>query len=88
MISHFYDRLKEVERDYGKGTIANRLFGEDAYPFQGIIVGNDISEVGNYQASFLKKAQSLIRSRLASAHRDDKAHYEGLSLKLDQLLKK
>lgn len=86
--THFYDRLKEVERDYGKGTIANHLFGEDSYPFQGIIVADNISEVGNYQASFLKKAQSLIGSRLASAHRDDKAHYEGLLIKLNQLLKK
>lgn len=88
IVVKFYDKLKEVERSYGKGAVAHSLFGEDAYPYQGLIASQDISEVPNYQSSFLKKAQSLIRSRIGSAHRDDKAHYEGLLIKLDNLLSK
>jgi len=84
----FYDKLREVERHYGKGVVANSLFGEDAYPYQGLIFGYDVSEVANYQAYFLKKVQSLIRNRVGSAHRDDKAHYEGLLIKLENLLNK
>lgn len=83
----FYDKLKEVERSYGKGVVAHSLFGEDAYPYQGMIASQDISEVSNYQSAFMKRAQALIKSRVASAHRDDKAHYEGLLIKLDNLLK-
>jgi hypothetical protein len=64
------------------------LFGEDAYPYQGIIAVSDISEVANYQSYFLKKAQSLMKNRIGSAHRDDKAHYEGLLIKIGNLLNK
>lgn len=83
-------RLMDIEEQYGKGSVAAiclKKFGEMAPMFQDEVKINVISEIPAYQTKILKKAQALVKSKLASAHRDDKAHYELLLLRVENMLK-
>ena len=83
-------RLMDIEEQYGKGSVAAiclKKFGEMAPMFQDEVKINVISEIPAYQTKILKKTQALVKSKLASAHRDDKAHYELLLLRVENMLK-
>ena len=86
-----YDRLREIEDYYGKGVVARALLsdrlGENSFPFQETIFVDEISELEYYNIVMLRKVHDLVKGKVASAHRDDKAYYEGLLIKLNKLLK-
>lgn len=85
----FYPQLKEIEERYGKGCVASALlsnrFGESASPFQGPVFVDNIHEIDGYAVTFMRKVRALLKDKVASAHRDDKAHYESMLLKLDRM---
>ena len=90
MVAKYYPQLLEIEKRYGKGSVASALstiqFGENSTPFQETVFVDNISELYGYSVSFLKRVQSLIENRINSAHAVDKAHYEGLLMRIEKLL--
>lgn len=85
-------KLKMLEAKHGKGCVAEAYFadgfGKDANPFQGEVSIKNINEIPFYQYEICKKIYALLKSKAATAHQDDRAHYEYLLLGLKQRLEK
>ena len=87
MSERTYNRLKEIERHEGKGTVAYNMlknrFGEAEFPFQGdpmsIFIPNMQSEI----VPMLKKIYTLVKSKIATADPADRGHYEYILTSLD-----
>lgn len=85
-----YPQLLEIEKRYGKGVVASVLlsnrFGENSGLFQQNVFVDNISELYGYNIFYLKKVCALIKSKISSAHADDKAHYEGMLMRIEKVL--
>lgn len=90
LVKGYYPQLLEVEKRYGKGSVAYALFvnqfGENSAPFQENVLVDNISELYGYNILFLKKVRTLIKSKMTSADMDDKAHYEGMLMRIEKAL--
>ncbi len=86
-----YSLLREIEERFGRGSVASALlfnrFGESSSMFQDGIFVDNIHEIDGYSILFVKKVRALLKGKVASAHPDDKAHYESLLLRLDKFFK-
>lgn len=84
-------KMQDIENQYGKGVIAAAClpvnFGEAASLFQSEIKVDLISEIPAYQTIVLKKVRALVKSKIGMAHRDDRAHYELILLRIENSLK-
>ena len=49
---------------------------------------DNINEIPTYQVAMCQKIYSLLKRQIASAHKDDRAHYEYILLGLKQRLEK
>lgn len=80
------ERLRQIEERYGKGAVSATLwadhFGEDSPMFQELVFVDDVSEITGYTVTMMKKAYTLLKEKITTAHPDDKAHYEGMLIKL------
>ena len=87
----WYEQLQQIEARYGKGSVARALFdnnfGRYVSPFQNTVFVDAISELGYYNIVMLRKVRDLVKGKVATAHRDDKAYYEGLLIKLNKFFK-
>ncbi len=87
----WYEQLQQIEARYGKGSVACALFdnnfGRYVSPFQNTVFVDAISELGYYNIVMLRKVRDLVKGKVATAHRDDKAYYEGLLIKLNKFFK-
>ena len=85
-----YKKMQNIENHYGKGSVAAAClltgFGESASLFQSEIKVDLISEIPAYQTIVLKKVRALVKSKMGIAHRDDKAHYELILLRIENSL--
>ena len=80
IIETFRVQLQDLEDRYGRGIVANvclpKQIGEGAFPFQQKIKADYISEIMAQNTFMLKKIQTLLKDKVKTANRDDKAHYE------------
>ena len=85
-------KLAMCEEQNGKGSVADAYFvnrfGSNAYPFQNEVSIDNINEIPTYQVAMCQKIYSLLKRQIASAHKDDRAHYEYILLGLKQRLEK
>lgn len=86
-MDRMYDRLEEIETEYGTGAVAGELlpyqFGQGADSFQDEVKMDAIDETFGYNQAMLKRIVALLKNRVVSADRDDQVHYESLMSMLE-----
>ena len=86
-----HDRFPNIEEEFGMNILANEVlpveFGQGASPFQSEVKINAIDNSFGYNQAMLKRVVTLLKGKLASANRDDRAHYEGLISVLEAMKK-
>lgn len=84
----WYEQLQRVEEQYGKGVVAHLLFNKNfgSYVQPYTVFVDAISELEYYNLVMLRKVRDLMKGKVVTAHRDDKAYYEGLLIKLNKFL--
>ena len=91
-VRRFRDQLQAFEDEHGQGLIANQimtnnLFSVYGYGWQKEVKIDNIDETLGYNIVMLDKIQKLLESRLAGANAADKAHYQGILLRIKALKK-
>lgn len=92
MLSYFRDQLDEMETEEGIGSVMNEARKEqfgDTYGF-GFLKEVDASlydETAAYYMDMMKKVESLLKSRINSASKEDRVHYQSMLMAL-QLMQK
>lgn len=85
--SKYANELREIDAQQGSGTVAKAMmdnqkqfgsYGDFAYQSQVDI--STINESMAYYYSMLKKAETLIKSKIATASSEDKPHYQAMLL--------
>lgn len=92
LLTYFRPQLEQVEMEEGFGTVMNERgkyqFGDTyGYGFQREVDAGFYDETGVFYASLCSRLESLLKSRVASAHKDDRAHYQALLLMLKAMQK-
>ena len=85
VVKRFQDRMRAIEKQYGRGCVAARMsmnhFGDTfGYGWQRELQVDVIDEAVAYNARMMNKIITLIRSKIAGASAVDKLHYESLLL--------
>lgn len=91
IIKAYREQLQELEDRFGCGMVASiglsSQFGENAYPLQRKVKIDDISEIMLQKTYMLKRIQGLLKSKLNSVNKDDRAHYEYILIRIENALK-
>lgn len=92
LLTYFQDQLEQVERKEGTGSVMNSLreqqFGDTyGYGFQKVVDAALYDETQTYSIEMFSKIEKLLKNRVVSAHKDDRAHYQAMLTTL-QLMKK
>jgi len=88
-VNEHLTELMEFEERNGHGCIASDLlrpveFGDKSdMGFQGEVKTGNIDESAALHIAMLKKVKTLVKSRLASANANDRAHYQAILLTID-----
>lgn len=91
-VNEHLSELMEFEAENGHGSIASNLFSPAKFGdksdmgFQNEVKTNNIDESAALHIAMLKKVKALVKSRLASANADDRAHYQAILLTIDNAL--
>lgn len=93
VLRRFKTNLQAFEREHGKGIIAtqaclNLIYAKDPYNWQRKIAVDVIDENLGYNVVFLQKVAKLLREKINTATAEDAAHYQGIIMRLDDILKK
>ncbi|WP_065218388.1 MULTISPECIES: zinc-dependent metalloprotease [Butyricimonas] len=91
MMEMLRDRFSNIEEEFDMNILANEGlpvgFGQGVSPFQEEVKINAIDNSFGYNQAMLKRIVTLLKGKLASANRDDRAHYEGLISMLEDMKK-
>lgn len=82
-----YNKLKEIESTNGQGTVAQTIlknrFGDAEYPLQGELMLMFQNNMQTEIVPVVRKTRSLVKSKIATAHPNDRGHYEYILISLD-----
>lgn len=89
MTQRYYNQLKEIEKEKGQAVLAERLEQnfDYGYKWQKKLEIEDIDESESCYITMINKIKTLLESRIASANRIDREHYQAILFKIKTLKK-
>ena len=90
LLTMFREQLEQIEEEEGMGSVMNQMrqFGDVyGYGFQKKVDAKFYDESVVHFVALCLKVESLLKSKMASASKEDRAHYQAMLLMLKQAQK-